>query len=240
MIRRSALAFALMCCACGEDAAPPADLAEPAPEANGNADASTPPPSPERPFAKGRFAPRDECGKLPGAAAFRNRLAEAVRLRDAEAVSKMATPDVELDFGGGAGREELEERLGGPGGELWQELDALLTLGCTATPDGGLALPWVWNQDLGDLDPFAALLVTGEDEPVRESAARAAKEIAKVSWDYVEVADFRPDAAYQQVKLADGRTGYVASEKLRSAIGYRLIAERQDGAWRIVAFIAGD
>lgn len=191
-------------------------------------------------FAEGRFAPRDECGPLDGAAAFRNRLAEAVRLRDADAVAGLAADDVELDFGGGAGAGELKSRLNDPERDLWPALDQLLTLGCVANDEGGLTLPWMWDQDIGDADPYAAMLVLGEDEPVLASASRSAEPIATVSWDLVEAIDYRPDNLFQEIKLADGRTGFIATDKLRSVIDYRLFAERRDGRWRITSFIAGD
>jgi hypothetical protein len=227
--------------ACGDSAAPAAqEPAEPVAATPAAGETPTAPADPSKPFGQGRFAPRDECARLPGAAQFRNRLAEAIRLRDGGAIAAMASADVKLDFGGGAGRQALKSRLAGPGAELWQDLERLLPLGCAARGDDELSLPWLWNQDLGQADPFTALLVTGEDEPVRAGAARSAKKIATVSWDLVEAVNMQPDQAFNAVRLADGRSGYIATDKLRSVIDYRLIAERRDGRWQIVALIAGD
>ena len=58
----------------------------------------------------GRYAPRDECARQPGAAAFRATLARAVARCDAVAISGMSTAKVELDFGGGEGRGEMRRR----------------------------------------------------------------------------------------------------------------------------------
>ena len=228
-----AFALALVLAACSQEKAPSEDVAE---QAQAVVD---PTPSPT-PFAKGRFAPRDECGTLEGAPDFLNRLAEAVRLRDSNAVAALAADDIHLDFGGGAGAAEFKKRLNGPGGELWKALDTLLTLGCAANDQGGLTIPWVFDQDIGDADPYLSMLVMGENEPVHETASRSSKEIGSVSWDLVESADYQPDRPMQQVKLADGKTGYIATDKLRSIIDYRLLASSRNGKWSITSFIAGD
>lgn len=236
MTRRFAFPILLLCTACGQDDTRAATSTA---EAGEVAEAASPAAAPT-PFAKGRFAPRDECDRLDGAAEFRNRLAEATRLRDEDAVAALAADDVHLDFGGGAGADELKSRLNDPERGLWLALDQLLTLGCAANDEGGITLPWVWDQDIGDADAYAALLVLGEDEPVRASASRSGEEIATVSWDLVEAVSYNPEQAFQQVKLADGRTGFIATDKVRSVIDYRLLAERRDGRWRITTFIAGD
>ena len=225
--------LALALAACSQENAPSDDVAEQAQQIVNPAAAPTP-------FAKGRLAPRDECGELEGAADFRNRLAEAVRLRDANAVAALAADDIQLDFGGGAGAAEFKKRLNEPGGELWKELDALLTLGCSANDQGGITIPWVFDQDIGDADPYSSLLVMGEEEPVHETASPSSKAIGSVSWDLVESNDYQPDRPMQQVTLADGKTGYIATDKLRSIIDYRLLASSRNGKWSITSFIAGD
>jgi len=163
-----------------------------------------------------------------------------VRLRDANAVAALAADDIQLDFGGGAGAAEFKKRLNEPGGELWKELDALLTLGCSANDQGGITIPWVFDQDIGDADPYSSLLVMGEEEPVHETASPSSKAIGSVSWDLVESNDYQPDRPMQQVTLADGKTGYIATDKLRSIIDYRLLASSRNGKWSITSFIAGD
>ena len=232
---RTSLAFtlALVLAACSQENAPSENVAEQAT----NVVAPTPTPTA---FAKGRFAPRDECGELEGAPDFRNRHAEAVRLRDASTVAALAADEVQLDIGGGAGAAELQKRLNEPGGELWKELDELLTLGCAANDQGGITIPWIFDQDIGDADPYFSMLVMGEDEPVHETASASSKEVGKVSWDLVETVDYQPDRTMQQVKLADGKTGFIATEKLRAVIDYRLLASSRNGKWSITSFIAGD
>jgi hypothetical protein len=221
----------LLVCACSPENAPAEQIKKEAEKIV----APTP-----TPVAKGRFAPRDTCGKVAGADDFRARLAAAVRSRDTDAVVELSARDVKLDFGGGAGAEELRKRLDDSSWGLWGELEELIQLGCSANRQGGITIPWYFDQDLGGADPFAAMLVTGEDVPVLEAPDPASERIDAVSWDLVEIPSLDPAGPYQQVKLPDGTTGFVATGKLRSVIDYRLIASSRNDRWRITSFVAGD
>jgi hypothetical protein len=140
------------------------------------------------------------------------RLTAAVAGRDTDALVALAADDVKLDFGGGAGKAELRRRLDDETRDLWKELDALMALGCSANEQGGITMPWFFDQDLAVADPFTAWLVTGEAVPVLTGPDRTAQQRATVSWDLVEVAVFDPAAVFQAVELADDATGFVATD----------------------------
>ncbi len=192
--------------------------------------------------APGQYAPRDFCTRLPGAAAFRAALSAAVGRHDGEALARLAAPGVELDFGGGAGRDALRQRMRGSDAEgRWRALARLLQLGC-AVSRSELTMPWIFAQDLGDLDPLDVLLVTGARVPVYPRASAIVKPVGQLSWQLVKlVEDIDPAQTFQQVQLIGGQlTGYVATAQLRSPVDYRLTARRSGGKWQITAFIAGD
>lgn len=231
MNRLLALSLLLACAACSQENAPAEQIKKEAERIV----APTP-----TPVAKGRFAPRDTCGKVAGADEFRAALAAAVRTRDADALVELSARDVKLDFGGGEGTEELRKRLEDPSRGLWGELDELMQLGCSANKQGGITIPWYFDQDFGSVDPFAAMLVTGEDVPVLEAADPASERIGAVSWDLVEITSLEPERPYQQVSLPSGPNGFIATGKLRSVIDYRLIASSRNNRWRITSFVAGD
>lgn len=198
------------------------------------------------PVVSGRFAPHDECREQPGAEAFLADLGQAVARRDAAALVALVEPEVELDFGGGMGRDELQQRLEGERGEeLWGALAALPPLGC-AVQGGELVLPWFFAQDLGSDDAYDLLLVTGADLPLRAEPRDGAAEIARLSWTLVEpLGGYDAEAKFQKVRLQDGQAGselagFVETASLRSPIDYRLVAARDGDGWRITAFIAGD
>lgn len=193
--------------------------------------------SPRQP---GKYAPRDECGSLPGARAFRLALAGAVARRDADAVAAMALEDVRLGFGGEDGRARLLQRLRADG-KLFDQLAKILPLGCAATDGGGLTLPWFFAQDFGDTDATMAMLVAGAGVPVLDSPSAGGKEKARIDWDVVElVGGLQPAQPFQHVRLADRTTGYIVTDNLRSLLDYRLLAINQNGTWKIAALLAGD
>lgn len=190
------------------------------------------------PRQPGPWAPRDECDALAGAGEFRERLARAVQERDADALAALASPDVKLDFGGGAGVAELKVRLSAPDGELWQALENLVPLGCAASPEGTLTIPWYFAQEIPLDDPYMAMIVRGTDVPLLAEPKADAKAVTRLSWDAVEMV--ANPGAYAEVKTADGTTGYIEMGKLRSLIDYRLIAEKGADGWKIGALVAGD
>jgi hypothetical protein len=230
----AALPLVLLLTACEREQAPADNVAESAERLVGAK-------QPEPPkLAQGPYAPRDTCGDLKGAAEFRSALAAAVAERNADALVALAAEDIKLDFGGGTGRAELKKRLTAQDRELWRELGELLTLGCAANKQGGLTLPWYFDQSISDVDPFVGMIVTGESVPVMSSPEEGGETLATLSWDVVEIAALEPDSPFQKVKTTAGQEGYVATDKLRSLIGYRLLATSRNGTWRIVSLVAGD
>lgn len=188
------------------------------------------------------YAPRDDCAALPGAAAFRTALADAVARKDADALAALADAQVKLDFDDGVGRAELARRLTGAGGaELWTALADLLPLGC-ALDEGRLVLPWFFAQDLPVDDAYGVLLVTGEAVPLLPKGDPAARPVRLLSWALVEPAEgYDESDRPQPVKVVgSGVEGFVDPVKLRSPLDYRLIAGRAGSGWKIEVFIAGD
>jgi hypothetical protein len=193
------------------------------------------------PHQKGRYAPRDACGKLPGARAFREKLAAAVLARDADAVAAMADPSIKLDFAGDNGRARLLARLGESDGKLWHALAALLPLGCAADAQGGITIPWIFAQDLGDIARDDAMLVAGADVPLHSTSSADSAPKQHLSWGLVTLdKGWLADKPFQQVTTQGGTPGYVETGKLRSVLDYRLLATRRGETWKISALIAGD
>lgn len=183
--------------------------------------------------------PRNACRDISGAEQFRTALAAAVKARDVDALIALADPNVKLDFGDGAGTAELRRRLSER--NLWQELDQLIALGCGPNEAGGITLPWYFTQETPGVDAMMGMLVTGQNVPMVAAPQGDAETVRTLSWDAVELLDgLNTGAAFQHVRLPDGTAGFVATDKLRSLVTYRLLASEQDGKWRITAFIAGD
>ncbi len=228
-----ALALLATTAACRQDEAPAEAIEE-------TAEQLIEPAAQPTPLARGRFAPHDDCTTIDGAAAFRASLAEAVRRRDAAALSALAAEDIKLDFGGGSGVAQLQQRLADPQQDLWTELEAMLPLGCASNDGGGVTIPWIADQDLGRRDPFSTMLVLGEKVPVLAAPAADAPRLGEVSWDLVRISALQPGAPFQQIMLPDDRTGFIASDALRSPVDYRLTASSRNGKWSITSLLSGD
>lgn len=228
-----ALGLLLSCAACSQQDSPADRIVEKAEEivAADPAATSTAP--------HGPYAPQDTCASVEGADAFRRQLAAAVRARDVDALVGLAASDIKLDFGGGAGAAELRKRLNDPSWGLWEELDELMRLGCSANDQGGITIPWFFDQDLA-ADPLSVMLVTGTNIAVLAEPDPDSRQIATVSWDVVKIDNLKPEEPYQQVELGDETVGFIATDKLRSLLDYRLIASSRNRKWSITSFIAGD
>ncbi|MDE1466290.1 hypothetical protein [Aurantiacibacter sp. D1-12] len=198
---------------------------------------------PARPV--GDYAPRDECRDVPGASEFLNSLERAVTARNADALLALTKDDVYLDFGGGSGKPLLRERLADKEYELWEALDDLMTLGC-ASDGESLTLPWYFAQDLDPMhDAYGSYVIMGNDVPLY-AAVDGDEQLRTLDWDMVLLAAFAGDveedweALRWQVQMEDGTRGFVAQDRMRSLIDYRIGVVREDGRWRIRNFIAGD
>ena len=174
---------------------------------------------------------------------FRDDLLAAVARRDADFVIAALADNVEVSFGGDAGRADfirvwsLERPNESP---LWAELEAALALGCVTGQDGFYWAPAIAGQDIGDeADIFTAMLALPGAE-LRAAPRDDADRVASLDWDVVDAVDDDGSGDWLEVTLVDGRRGFVRRDRLRSVIDYRAIFERDGAGWRIGAFLAGD
>ena len=200
---------------------------------------------PVQAHSSGPLAPRNECARVQPLAKFEIQLRAAVAARDADALLALVDDDILLDFGGGSGKIELRSRLSSPDYRLWDELGAVLRLGCGLTRDaeGGASATWPWyfSKDMTRLDAFEAFIVTGDNVRLRSAPSLTAPVIGSVSWDFVRMAEYPEEGAqFAPIETSDGRKGYMASHFLRSLVDYRLLADRDGDSWRLTVFVAGD
>ncbi|HEX7295579.1 MAG TPA: SH3 domain-containing protein [Pyrinomonadaceae bacterium] len=197
-----------------------------------------------------KLYPVDEAAKEPTFFTFRARLIQAVQRRDAAYLLSILSPKIENSFGGGGGIEEFKtmwkpERAQS---EVWIELATALSLGGAFGKDGAFSAPYVfakWPED-SSIDVFGSGAIIGENVRVRAAPQITSSVMRTLSFDIVEVPDWQRNKArgekrdWIKVKLADGQSGYVAEEFIRSGIDYRAVFEKTDGRWLMTAFIAGD
>ena len=240
--RTSAAALLALLAACSQSDAPSDQMEKAAEEVVSAVEGE-----PEQ-AAAGPLAPRNDCAEMPEAAGFLRTLNEAIASRDADALVALAAEDVKLDFGGAGGTAELRRRLSAEDGALWVELDELVQLGCAENTQGGITLPWYFEQSL-PVEGTNAFVVTGVDVPLYRAPAEDAPVMTTISWQAVELAPGEEQEGFRRVMLpqegpepgeAPPTTGYVVQDKLRSLVDYRLTAASRNGRWRIISLVRGD
>ena len=198
------------------------------------APASAPPPAP--PTVPGpKLAFVDEATRDPLLVAYRNELLAAVHARDAKALAALVDPHIRMSFGDANGPRELERMLAE--GNLWEELEQVLTLGGTFR-EGMFWAPYVYSAFPDTYDAFTTLVIVGDDVPLREKPQRDAPAVATLSRNIVERVS--EEKGWSRIKTADGRTGWVEARFVRSPVGYRAGFIKTAKGWRMNAMVAGD
>lgn len=235
------LGLAAMLSAC-DRSDPPSDRLERAAEDLVSEVESTPT---AEPTPAGPWAPRNECVDQPGVTDFLASLQAAIDTRDADALVALAAQDVKLDFGGGAGADELRQRLAADDGEFWDTLARMLEYGCAADGGTSITIPWYFAQEI-PVDSYTGAIVTGEDVPLYNAPGSDAEVTAQLSWEAVETLQDQPEnsdfthVSWSETAAGNAVEGYIAKDSLRAIIDYRLIANRRNNRWRITALVAGD
>jgi hypothetical protein len=191
------------------------------------------------------YPPRDDCKNLRGWSAFYAKLKRAIRRRDAATLVAVTDRNLKLDFGGGYGTRELKRRLTDKEFRLWEELDALLTLGCSGWSKGRRAvatLPWIAEKSPEFDDPYAAVLILGKDVPVYADDSAAAPVVGTLDWAFVMVDEYAgPDRPRSRIILPGGKGKvYVDNPRMRSVLDYQLEADLRRDGWHVNSIIAGD
>ena len=102
--------------------------------------------------------------------------------------------------------------------------------------------PYVYSRWPEEFDAFEHAAVTRASAPLHEQAGEQAPEVARLDWAVVRLVDSPNSAtdAWRQVRVRDGKTGWVRGEDLRSPIEYRAGFRKIAGEWKMSIFLAGD
>jgi hypothetical protein len=186
--------------------------------------------------------PSDEGPRRPDFVEFRRRLRDAVARKDVEGVLSALDPNVKVAFDGAVGVDAFKKyHLNNTEQDFWEEFAVILALGGRFSMADQFAAPYVFAAWPSDFDSFECLAVIGTR--VRLRAAPRLDARTKGLLDYAIVQAFGNAPAvngWRQVKLADGRTGYVSSRYVRSPIERRAIFEFKERRWWLTAYVAGD
>lgn len=236
------LLFSLISCA--DPQAPPA------PPATATAQS---PAAKEPPLIGGgvQVPPFDDARSDPSFVAFRERLQQVVRARDAAALESMLDPRIRVSFGESNGIAAFRKqwRPTDPDSPLWPTLDRILSLGGSfqPTPNGQrFAAPYVYSTWPESIDAFEYLATICHGAVARSAPAVDSKPLGKLEWQALKIGPEDPmrkgirDGGWRQVILPDGRTAWLESACARSPMDYRAAFEKGEAGWRMVFLVAGD
>ncbi len=194
--------------------------------------------------AKKSYPPVDECLRLDGYFAFRQSLEDIVKKRNSAGLKALIAPNIVWNLSGEPDTKEAFSAnwklASGAKSAIWSELDAILPLGC-GVQEAGIAFPHIFTVDVGEVSGISEdVLVTGEDVNLRAAASTSAASKGKISWELIKAKDGIVADGWTPVTTADGKSGFIKSNYLRSPIDYRAGFERKNGKWMMTFFLAGD
>lgn len=116
-----------------------------------------------------RLAPVDEAARYPDFLQFRTALRQIIARRDVPALLAVIHPNIKNSFGGDDGVEQFK-RIWRPeqlDSHVWNELDALLSLGGTFSGPDTFVAPYVYANWPQEFDAFDYWAVIGRNVRVR-------------------------------------------------------------------------
>ncbi|MBW4526495.1 MAG: hypothetical protein KME18_15095 [Phormidium tanganyikae FI6-MK23] len=201
----------------------------------------------------------DESVQSPEFAKFLDRTKQAVRDRDAKYIRSIVTPQTKFSFGQQRTIDYLNPE--NPNSPFWASLEKALALGCSKDANG-YSCPTVFQQFQSALknspntDAFSAIVVVGQNVNVRSQPSANATAIATLSNEIVKYdattfqnapeqeksESFRLDNpnGWTPIVLSNNQRGFVSSRYAYSPVGYRVLFGKEDGEWKMQAFVTGD
>ena len=189
-----------------------------------------------------QFLPVDEASRRPDFFSFRAGLQRAIAEHDSAALLAIVHPDIKNSFGGNDGIDEFRRmwKIDAPDSGIWAALGTVLGLGGSFSDANTFVAPYVFSRWPDRFESFEHVAVIGSDVRVRSKPGVDAPVVSTVSFAILPLARGADTDDWTPVRLDGARTGYVASAYVRSPVDYRAIFRRENRAWRLVTFVAGD
>lgn len=186
--------------------------------------------------------PVDEASRRSDFIEFRRRLQGDVGRRDQAAVLAIVHPDVRVSFGGDGGIDAFrKEHLENKAGDFWDEFATVLRLGGRFRERDAFDAPYTFSAWPANLDSFECLAVIGSRVRVRAAPGLTGRILTALDFAIVRALPMDgTETGWRRIQLADGRTGFIASQYVRSPVDHRALFEFRDGRWWLVAYVAGD
>ncbi len=195
--------------------------------------------------------PFDEAKKDESFFAFRTKLIEVAKKRDAKYILSIVDRNIKNSFGGNDGIEEFKKswKINRSNSEFWNEFLSVITNGGKFIKEGNNKLffaPYTFTSFPEDLDAFSYSAIFGSDVNLRSKADTNSPVVANLSYNVVEILksikakENAEKVSWYEIKTLGGKRGFVKAEFARSPIDYRAGFEKKGGKWKMTVFIAGD
>jgi hypothetical protein len=183
-----------------------------------------------------RLAPMDESKQDASFVQFLTALRTVSNSKDTAALQRLCAPDVITGIDSPPGPAELVKKMQAGG---WTHLKTILGLGA-ARYDKGFAMPYLFAKFPEDLESFEHVVTVRAGAVLRSAGRADAPVVCPLDYDILKVDDARPVKGWIQAARLDGPKGWVAEADVRSTGAERIIFGKQNGAWKITAWAAGD
>lgn len=206
-------------------------------------------------LAQERFVkPVDEAKNDASFRAFRTKLIEAAKKRDAKYILSIVDPKISNTFGADNGIRYFKTfwKIENQKSEFWDEFLNVITRGGTFMKDNSrnkqFCAPYTFTSFPDEVDAFEYQAIYGSNVNLRAKPEADAPVVANLSYNVVKV-DFENSVkvknkeneySWLKVKTLGGKQGFVKAEFVRSPIDYRACFEKKKGIWKMTVFIAGD
>jgi hypothetical protein len=214
-------------------------------------------PAAEPPSPRQAITLVDESVQSPEFVKFLDRTKQAVRDRDAKYIRSIVTPETRFSFGEHRSIDYFNPE--NPKSPFWTSLEKTLSLGCSQEAQG-YSCPTVFHQfdeaikkSNAETDAFSAIVVVGQNVNVRSQPNATAPVVATLTNEIVkyDTTTFQnasnKDAlrlndpnSWTPIVLPNDKRGYVSSRYAYSPIGYRVLFGKEQGEWKMQAFVTGD
>ncbi len=185
--------------------------------------------------------PVEQCDKDASFTKFRDALKQVTQKKDREALLRMLSPHVLVNFGGAEGPEAFaaEWDFDPNSHGIWDQLRTMLWMGCAR--DGGARLIPSLSLQIepsADDDLYDMRVVLPGAKLFKQRGIEASANLI-APWTVVTATDTAGDL-WTGVRLPNGVTGWISDDDLYEPAGYRMVIEKLRGKWMITAFVAGD
>ncbi len=194
--------------------------------------------------------PVDEGKRDASFLSFRQKLSEAVKKRNRKFLLGILDRNIKNSFGGDGGIKEFKEKwkIDSPKSEFWNEMLSVITNGGVFFSEDTFIAPYSFKRFPKDLDAFEYQAIFGRNVNLRSKPESSSKLISQLSYNIVKV-DYEKSVKdktdeekylWLKVETLGGKKGFVNAKYARSPIDYRAIFDKNNGRWKMTAFVAGD